>query len=177
VTQQTPSGNAIAVTFVLAFEPLQSRLPAVVDTLVRGGPQPVSDCAGLFERWHASRHFALGLHSELWFRFSCSPSTVQTLATNASAHLRVMGGTYGFALKDAIVEPEARAFGEGDLRPGYNIVARVGGPQGLLKLCEEVQQASKWAIADIRSGTIRSSLPTTWFDWSGHIYRNLLGLE
>ncbi len=169
--------DGMAVTLILAFPPTSASIPAVVTTLVDAGPALVAECHGLFDQWHSSRHSRVGQYSQLWFRFRCSDVQVHQLIERASAWLGAAQARYGFTLSDPIVQPELEALGAGDCRQGYDIVKAIGGPSSLPRLWAEVEQATEWAIADLRNRAPQRVLPSHWFPWSRHIYLNALGLE
>ena len=167
-----------AVTFFLDFAPDRRRWREVDKALVAIGPDLAKTCAGLFHHWHASRHCADGQYSQLWLRFRSSPSSIADLVARARAALQAASGEYGFCLGNEIVQPEVKAFGEGDPRPGYDVVEMIGGRQYLPRLWRELQEATECAIADLTAGPHRARPGQgQWLEWSVHIYGNCLGRE
>jgi hypothetical protein len=165
------------LTFILGFDPDRAGVRAAQETLVDLGPRLAKECTGLYRHWHASRHFSLSVHNELWFRFAPSAGAAGDLTARVAALLDREGPGHGFVLNRVIEEHGAQAFGEGDPRKGHDVVKAIGGRHNLPKLWREIERATEWAIADSRSGTVRASLPDEWFDWARHIYMNLMGLE
>jgi hypothetical protein len=172
---QNPGGDV--VTFVLDFCPDRRRWREVDKALAEIGPDLVKACTGFFEHWHASRHCVDWQHNQLWFRFKSSQSMMAHLIEKAKAVLQGASGKYGFCLNPEIVEPEVKAFGQGDPRPENDVVKMIGGPQNLPQLWREIQEATELAIADLAAHPHRS-LPSQWLEeWSVHIYGNCLGRE
>jgi len=177
---QDPGSGVVndVVTFILDFAPDRRRWREVDKALVEIGPDLAKTCAGLLQHWHASRHCAHGQYSQLWFRFKSSPSSIPSLVARARAVIQAASGKYGFCLGNEIIEPEPKAFGEGDPRLGHDVVKMIGGRQHLPQLWREIQEATERAIAHLAAaphGVLAGN--GRWLPWSVHIYGNCLGRE
>jgi hypothetical protein len=142
------------------------------DAFVQLAPSISTKYSGLFEKWHASVHFKLSSHAQLWIRFKVQPQQKANLLQVVQNDLSQFASSMGFQIKNVLVQTEGQTFGEGDPRPGYDVFSSVGGSAGMPALWQQIQTATEWAAADLLNGTTRQP-PLQWFPWARHIYENL----